>query len=175
METIADAYENNARIHEKLKSVVSNLTPEQLSARPEGGKWSVEEIVEHIAMVYEGTGRICAKLAAGAKAGGKLGDGKVNLSEGFGEKSEVIAGMKVEAPETVHPTGGATLHQSLARIEETERFFDGLRPELESFDLSEHTFPHPFFGQITAAEWLVLAGGHAARHTKQIERLKERL
>ena len=171
METIADAYETNASIHENLNSVVSTLTPEQLTARPEGEKWSVQEIVEHIAMVYEGTGRICAKLIAGAKAGGKAGDGKVNLSHGFGERSQVIAGMKVEAPERVHPSGDATVDESLARIAQTKQFFDSLRPDLESFDLSEHTFPHPFFGQITAAEWLVLAGGHAARHTKQIERL----
>ena len=175
METIADAYDNNELIHQNLNVVVSSLTPEQLAARPEGEKWSVQEIVEHIATVYEGTGRICAKLVAGARAGGKAGDGKTGLSTAFGEKSQVIAGMKVEAPERVQPTGEVTLEESLARIQETKRFFDGLRADFESFDLSEHTFPHPFFGQITAAEWLVLAGGHAARHIKQIEKLKERL
>ena len=175
METIADAYENNARIHENLASVISDLTPEQLTARADGEKWSVQEIVEHIAIVYEGSGRICAKLAGGAKAAGKPGGGKINLSNEFGEKSQAVAGIKIEAPERVHPTGEVTVDEALAKIEATKEFFDTLRPDLESFDLSEHTFPHPFFGPLTAAEWLVLAGGHAARHTKQIERLKERL
>ena len=175
METIADAYENNTRIHAHLNSVVSGLTSEQLNLRPDGEKWSIQEIVEHIAMVYESTGRICAKLVTGAKTAGKTGDGRVNMSASFGEKSKAIAGMKVEAPERVQPSGEATVDASFARIDETKRFFDTLRPDLESLDLSEHTFPHPFFGQITAAEWLVLAGGHADRHTKQIERLKERL
>ena len=175
METIADAYEQNARIHENLNSVVADLTPEQLKTRPDGEKWSVQEIVEHIAMVYEGSGRICAKLVAEARSAAKPGDGKISLSQEFGQKAQTIAGMKVEAPERVHPTGEATLDQSFEKIDETNRFFETLRADLESFDLADHTFPHPYFGQITAAEWLVLAGGHAARHTKQIERLKERL
>jgi hypothetical protein len=175
MQTIADAYEKNARIHQSLNAVVSDLTSDQLNARPDGEKWSIQEIVEHIATVYEGTGRICAKLVSGAKACGKVGDGNINLSQGFGEKSHVIAGMKVEAPERVHPTGNIPVEASITKIRETELFFDTLRADLESFDLSEHTYPHPFFGQTTAAEWLVLAGGHAERHTKQIEALKQLL
>jgi len=87
----------------------------------------------------------------------------------------VVAGLKVEAPERVQPTGEATVAQSLAKMDETSKTFDSLRSDLEEFDLSHHKFPHPFFGDITAAEWLVLAGGHEARHTKQIEKLKEKL
>ena len=34
-----------------------------------------------------------------------------------------------------------------------------------------HKFPHPFFGELSATEWLVLLGGHEARHTAQIERI----
>ena len=49
--------------------------------------------------------------------------------------------------------------------------FDMMRSDLENFDLSEPRFPHPFFGDMTAAEWLIVAGGHEHRHTKQIERL----
>ncbi len=174
METIADAFENNVRVHEHLRSIVDGLSQDQLTARPDGEKWSVQEIVEHIAMVDEGTNRICTKLVGQAKAAGKPGDGKIGLSPAFGEKSAVIADMKVEAPERIQPTGQATIEQSFARMESTARAFEAIRDDMETYDLSEHTFPHPFFGQITAAEWLVLAGGHAARHTKQIERLKDK-
>jgi hypothetical protein len=175
METIRDAFENNARVRERLRSVIAGMSTDQLNARPEGEKWSVQEIVEHIAMVDEGTSRICTKLVGEAKAEGKPGNGKIGLSPAFGEKSAVVANMKVEAPERVQPKGEATVDESFARIEATSKAFDAIRSDLEAFDLSGHTFPHPFFGQITAAEWLVLAGGHAERHTKQIERLKENL
>jgi hypothetical protein len=52
---------------------------------------------------------------------------------------------------------------------------DALRPDMERLDLSEHTFPHPFFGDLTAAEWLVVAGGHEMRHTLQIQRVLEQI
>lgn len=175
METIGDAFENNARIREQLRGILAGLSEEQLTARPEGEKWSIQEIVEHIAMVDEGTSRICTKLVGEAKTANKAGDGKVNLSAAFGEKSAAIATMKVEAPERVQPTGEQTVEQSLSRIDKTSNAFNAIRSDLENFDLSGHTFPHPYFGQITAAEWLVLAGGHAARHAKQIERLKAKL
>ena len=175
MENIADVFENNARVRDHLRSVVHGLSVDQLTARPDGEKWSVQEIIEHIAMVDEGTSRICTKLVGEAKAAGKPGDGKIGLSSEFGEKSAVIANMKVEAPERVQPTGQVPVDQSFARMDATANAFETIRSDLEAFDLSEHTFPHPFFGQITAAEWLVLAGGHASRHTKQIERLKEKL
>jgi len=175
METISDAYEHNARVHERLRSVIAGISQDQLNARPDGEKWSVQEIVEHIAMVDEGTSRICTKLVGEAKAAGKPGNGRIGLSPAFGEKSAVVAGIKVEAPERVQPKGEATVDESFARMEATASAFDAIRADLETYDLSEHTFPHPFFGQITASEWLVLAGGHAERHTKQIERLKEKL
>jgi uncharacterized damage-inducible protein DinB len=175
METIADAFDNNARVRARLQSVIEGLSQDQLNARPDGEKWSIQEIVEHIATVEEGTCRICTKLVGEAKVAGRRGNGMIGLSPAFGERSAEIANMKVEAPERVHPKGEATVDESLARMEAASKAFDAIRNDLEEFDLSEHTFPHPFFGQITAAEWLVLAGGHAARHTKQIERLKEKL
>ena len=49
--------------------------------------------------------------------------------------------------------------------------FDALRATLEKYDVSEPKFPHPYFGDITATEWMVVAVGHEQRHTKQIERL----
>jgi len=175
METIADAYAQNASIHEGLKAAVAGLTAEQLTRRPEGEKWSIQEIVEHIAIVHEGTGRICAKLVREAKAAGGVGEGKINLSGGFGEKSKAIADMKVDAPERVHPTGEMTIDEAFTKMDTTREFFESLRGDMEAADLSVHTFPHPYFGQITAAEWLVLAGGHESRHIAQIERLKEKL
>jgi uncharacterized damage-inducible protein DinB len=170
-ETIADVYETNANIREHLKNVVSSLSAEEADARPDGEKWSVREIVEHIATVDEGSLRICGKLVGEAKTAGKPGDGKVDLSTDFNEKSRQVAEIKLEAPERVQPTGEATIDDSLERMERTKQAFANLRSDFEAYDLAEHTFPHPFFGQITAAEWLVLAGGHEARHTKQIEKL----
>lgn len=175
METIAEAYARNDRIHAELKAAVAGLTEEQLRWRPDGEDWSIQEIVEHIAIVYQGSAGICTRLVHAAKEAGKTGDGKINLSGTFAEKADSIAERRLEAPERVRPKGEVPVEASLEKIAETQAAFERLRPDMEAFDLSGHTFPHPYFGEITAAEWLVLAGGHAARHRAQIEGLKTQL
>jgi hypothetical protein len=172
-ETISDIYAANEQARDRLKATVEGLSTAEAAALPEGEKWSVAMIVEHLSMVEFGTSRICARLIEAAKADGKPGDGHVSLSADFAEKSKAVAGIKVQAPERVHPTGSVTIADSLEKMTANRADLEALRGDLEQFDLSGHRFPHPFFGDITAAEWLIVLGGHEARHTKQIERLLE--
>ncbi len=115
--------------------------------------------------------RIHSKLLEAAKADGIQADGSFSLSANFGEQAAIIAGIKVDAPERVHPTGDVTIDQALERIQACSEVFDSLKADLESFDLSGHKFPHPFIGDMDAGEWLVMAGLHKQRHLKQIEGL----
>ena len=57
------------------------------------------------------------------------------------------------------------------KLDETRKSLEDLRPMFESVECSEFKFPHPFFGDLTAHEWLALVGGHELRHTQQIERI----
>ena len=170
-ETIADIYSANQKIREGLKATLAQIQPDELTALPDGEKWSIQQIVEHVAMVDSGTARICGKLLEGAKAAGKSSDGTATISADFGEKIAAIADLKVEAPERVQPTGNVTIAESFEKMSDNREAFDEMRADLERFDLSEPKFAHPYFGDITAAEWLIVAGGHELRHTKQIEKL----
>ena len=174
-ETIADIYSANQKIREALKATVGQIQPAELTALPSGEKWTIQQIVEHISMVDFSTARICAKLVDGAKAAGRPSDGTATISAEFGKKIAAIADMKVEAPERVRPTGNVTIPESFERMGANTETFTAMRADLEQFDLSEPKFPHPYFGDITAAEWLIVAGGHEMRHTKQIERLLDRI
>ena len=174
-ETIEEIYAGNNKIRERLKALVSSLTDTQTSALPEGEKWTVTEIVEHIAMVDEGTMKICARLLKKAQGAGRRSDGKVVISDNFVQKGTEIAGIKVNAPDFVQPTGGPSIEESLAKLDANTAQLEQLRNVFESIDGSEFKFPHPFFGEISAQEWLALKGGHEMRHIKQIERLLEKI
>jgi uncharacterized damage-inducible protein DinB len=174
-DTIADIYSANRSIRERLAGVLSTVTQDEATARPGGETWSIQEIVEHLTMVEFGTARICTKLLNEARQSGKLSNGWVELSAVFAERSAKVATQRLEAPDRVHPTGKVTLPEALKRMDENKKLFDGMRADLERYDLSKHKFPHPYFGDITAAEWLVILGGHELRHTKQIEKLLEKL
>ena len=79
--------------------------------------------------------------------------------------------MKVEAPAFVQPTGARTVSESLAKLDQNAEQVEQLRGLFETVDATELKFPHPFFGDISAHEWLSLKGGHEMRHIKQIEKV----
>ncbi|MBK9214901.1 MAG: DinB family protein [Chloracidobacterium sp.] len=169
--SIADIYSANRRIRSRLLDVLGEITDEEASAIPDGEKWSVRHIVEHLWMVEYGTARICERLLNAAKADGKPSDGSFGVGSQFGQRAAEVAVTRIEAPERVQPTGDVPIADSLEKMKETGVTLDAMQGDLESYDLSGHTFPHPFFGEINAGEWLVMAGLHERRHTEQIERV----
>jgi hypothetical protein len=83
--------------------------------------------------------------------------------------------MKVEAPTMVRPSGEKSVPDSLAKLDATSDALEGMRELFETTGCEGFTFPHPFFGDITAQEWLALKGGHEMRHLKQIEKVLEKI
>jgi hypothetical protein len=169
-ETIADIYTANKIARENLQALISAISDEEAAELSEGETWTIQKIVEHLSMVDFGISRICSKLLEEAKATAKPSDGTVSLSPTFREKLALVGSVKVEAPERVQPTGNVSIAEALDRMEANRPAIDAMRTDLEKYDLSVSKFPHPYFGDITAAEWLIVAGGHEMRHTAQIER-----
>ncbi len=168
-ETIADIYSAKEQARDRLTSTVASISDQEAVALPDDEKWTIQQIVEHISMVDTGISRICANLLEGAKQAGKPSDGTVAVSADFFEM--VAATGKMEAPDRVKPSGNVTIAEALERLDANRPAFQALRFDLETFDVSEPKFPHPYFGDMTAVEWLIVAGGHETRHTAQIERL----
>ena len=167
--TVDDVYTANASIREKFKQSVAALTDEQLNAKPEGGGWSVAQIVEHVAIVNEGALRICSKLLGKGEAAGKTSDGSVTLSSAF--LAAGSDGQKLEAPEMVRPINNVPISDSFAKLDELQGRYAELKPRFETIDGVDAKFPHPYFGDLSAHEWLVLSGAHEIRHLKQIRRV----
>ena len=167
-QTIAEIYAGNEKIREKFTETLSALTDEQASALPDGETWSVAQIAEHVAIVENGMARICEKLLKESQASGKTSDGTTFISDNFRTKGAEVAVIKLDAPAMVKPAGGITISESIAKMEETEAKFNDLRPLFDTCDCADFKFPHPYFGDLSASEWLTLAGGHKARHLKQI-------
>lgn len=173
-QSISEIYAANDKIREKLIKTVSDLTDEQASfSLSEGGeqKWTVANIVEHIAIVQEGMTKISAKLLNEAQNRGGKSDGAAKISENFARKASEMSEKKFEAPEMVRPSGKRSIAESLEKMEETRQKLKNLRPLFESVECSDFKFPHPFMGKLTAHEWLALVGGHEIRHLRQIKNI----
>ncbi len=170
-ESIADIYSANQKIDDGFQSLLATISDADAHAEIPGEKWTIAALVEHVAIVEFNMAKICAKLAAAAKESGKASDGTFAVSSNFAEKSVEIADVKLDAPEMVHPIGGVPIAESIEKLKASNADLEALRPVIESFDVSGSHFPHPFIGNMTAAEWLLLAGGHKMRHIRQIQNL----
>ena len=170
-ESIDEVYERNTAIGERLRTLIESLPKEKLDHLPDGEKWTICNIVEHISIVESGIIKICAKLLGKAESEGMLADGRISVSDSFDEKALEVATTKLEAPDFVKPTNEIKVEDSLRVCDENLQKLDEIKPMFEKFDSNVHKVPHPYFGDLSAGEWLNLLGGHKMRHIKQIERL----
>ncbi|MBK9529282.1 MAG: DinB family protein [Acidobacteria bacterium] len=174
-ESIADIYAANQRSREKLLAVLSDIRDDEADKTTDDEPWSAAYIAEHIAIVSNGMAGICSKLIEKAKANGAAPSVGLAITDTFYGHLAKMATMKAEAPERVKPTGSFSIEESTAKLDAANTVFQGLREGFEQLDLSEPTFPHPYFGDLTATEWFALSGLHERRHTEQLIRLRESL
>lgn len=174
-QTISDMYAAEDKVRAKLIAAVGALPEELASALPEGEKWTVAQVVEHVAMVDEGGGKICSRLLSKAAKDGGASDGSARISPAFVEKAMTSAGTKLVAPEMVQPRSGRAIAESLTVMAANKEKFAELKSAFETVDDSGPKFPHPYFGDMTATEWFAIKIAHEARHTHQILTLIEKI
>ncbi len=170
-DSIADIYSVNAKVRTGFLEIVGTVTDDEANALPDGEPWSIGYVVEHVAIVNGGMAGICGKLIEKARSNGAGASQSLAISDKFYEYIGMMATRKAEAPERVRPTGGVTLAESKERLAGGAAAFESLREGFEQLDLSGPTFPHPYFGDLTAVEWFALSGLHERRHVEQIERI----
>ena len=79
---------------------------------------------------------------------------------------------KFQAPEFVVPHPHSPVDESLARLKTSRESMLESVVQLDGYDLSALTHPHPFAGELNAYQWILMAGFHESRHAAQIERIK---
>ena len=172
---IDEVYGRNLAADDRLRTLVASIEPAKLHILPEGEKWSIANVVEHVSLVEEGMIKICAKLLAKAESSSQPANGSIQTSDEFGQKALEIAKIKLEAPDFVLPTCQRSVGESMRRLDESRQTLTTLQALFEKFDSNGHRFPHPYLGNLSAGEWLTLIGGHKLRHIKQIENLSAQL
>ena len=174
-ESIAEIYSANNAIRERFISTATGITTSEAAALPDGEKWTLAELIEHVSLVNSAMCQICTKLMTRSQDEGNASNGRYEISDRFIEKAAESAHKKLEAPDFVRPEGGKPIQASLAAIEGNNEKLQSLLPLFEAFNGNMHTFPHPFFGDLSAVEWMLLLGRHEGRHTAQIERILEKI
>ena len=148
---------------------LSGVTPNQAGFHPPQGGWSIAEVLEHVNIVEHQMLAVIVKLTVKT-------EGEQNAAAGTTMRPVSLQAIidrskteKYRASEAALPTGTIGIDVSLNNLRDVEEQLDGLRPRLESIDLTHAVFPNRLFGPLTLGEWLAFVEIHERRHLGQIE------
>lgn len=145
------------------------LSANQWNFKPAPDRWSVAEVVEHIAAAEDYLeGNVTANVM---KAPARKGNDDVKAIDEMVLKGIPDRSHTAQAPEPLKPTNRfgspeASLKHFLESRQRTEDFLKGTN------DLRAHATDSPLGKQLDAYEWILFVAAHSDRHTKQILEVK---
>jgi hypothetical protein len=151
-----------------LSAAVAGLSDAQWNFKPSPDKWSIAQIVEHLAVTED---LISKKVLIDIKtAPAPAADRDAKQVD-----STVVAKMtdrttKYQAPEPIQPTGRWAHAEALQHLLDSRAQTIALVESTPG--LRDHVIAHPAFGPLDGYEWALATAGHSARHTQQILEVK---
>jgi uncharacterized damage-inducible protein DinB len=150
---------------ERLLRTARSLSREQWQYKPAPDRWSVAEIVEHVAFVE---GRILAVIERALEK--EPASTELFIEDDAFVEKIVERVDRAKAPEAFVPSGRWPLEQLIPE-------FEGARKRSIEFakttsaQLRQHSYPHPFYGRLDCYQWLLVIPSHSERHRRQAEEI----
>jgi uncharacterized damage-inducible protein DinB len=151
-----------------IEASARGLSVGQLGFRPAKGGWSIENVLEHLALVEGPLVRLITTLTdkAAAATGSNPPTHSFEVSlEPYLERSK---SEKYVTRDKFEPPGKMSAAASLAVLHQVQDALLSLRPRLQLVDPTLTQFPHWIFGPLDLAQWLAFVGVHEERHLGQI-------
>ena len=160
----------------RLRTAVESVPAARRGQRPVAERWSVAEVLEHLATVEA---RITTQL------GRMLEEGKARGLGPERESSTVITQRDLElladrtrkrvASEASQPKGATNADAAWEALQLTRASLRATILAGDRLDVGTLVAPHPALGPLDWYRWLVFVGGHEARHAAQIREIGESL
>ena len=166
-----------ARDRDALVASVRGLSPAQTDYRSDTARWSIDDVLHHLALTEEATVKLLHIFSERAVQEG-IGPDPTPESSVLGSLQSKLAAadaVLVQAPERVTPRSKVEAGVALGRLESSRARVLTSLESLFAFDGSRLVHRHPFFGDLDLYQWLLAGGWHERRHTRQIERIKRDL
>lgn len=151
-----------------LAEAVKGLSEAQWKFKAGPDRWSVAEVVEHLALteelIVQGVlGRLASEPAPSSEHDAKQVAAMILTK--VPDRS-----VKAQAPPELVPTGRWSPTQAL------DHFLTGREQTIailkSTRDLRAHAVNHPAFGSLDGYEWVLTEAAHTERHTRQILEVK---
>lgn len=163
---------NRAALERALAGV-----PEALrERRPAPERWSVAEVIQHLALVEGRITQLLASLIDEARAAGL---GPENETSPVTPTLD-LAGLanrssRITANEASQPRANLDADAAWAMLEQRRAELRALVHSADGLALEQVTALSPTRRELNAYQWILFVGGHEARHTAQIREIAAEL
>lgn len=154
----------------ELLHEVEGLGQPQADWRPAEGEWSIGEVLDHLTLAENATGRLTTKLTREAEAAGTLAPYPGDFVE--------VAPLPpwppgpIDAPEAVRPAPGKPIGELVVAMRATrERSWQSLE-RLGTLDARPLRFRHARLGDLDLGQWWRLQAEHDRIHLEQVRAIK---
>lgn len=146
---------------------VQGLSDAQWNFKPAPDRWSIAQIVEHLAVTEEIVQTIFQKLD---QAPAPRPDRDARKIDALILAKVPDRSSKIQAPPPLVPTGRWSHEVAL------QHFLDSRRHTItflqSGIDLRGHVIDHPVLGPLDGYQWVLTVAAHSERHTRQILEVK---
>lgn len=169
---LTDVLSRLDRSREVLRTAI-DAVPEHLQrTRPSPDRWSVAEVVEHLALVDRFFAERMADAIDSARAAGVGPERQARepLSE------EILRRMadrvdRREAREAVSPSGTLSAEEAWDALDQARQQVRSVVAGADGLALGSVRAEHRAFGSLTIYQWVELTAAHEVRHADQIREI----
>lgn len=170
------------RIHEVLEfldttrvavsDAVEQVAPERRDTRPAPDRWSVGEVLDHLAIIERRIARLLARRIEAARAAGLGPEWETSpVLDTLDSQRIRDRSQRVEAPEAFRPQSGSDAASAWTALQESRADLRAAILGGDGLALSEMTQEHPVLGMINLYQWMIFVGAHETRHEGQLREI----
>ena len=153
---------------------VEAIAPVDRERRPTPDRWSVAEVIEHLAIVETRVTTRLGEAFDAARADGMTRDPETGsvVDSSFLARAHDRS-RRFKTGEHAEPRGGLSTMEAWEQLEASRQAFLNLLERADGLTVSGITAPHPAFGTLSFHQWAVFLGAHDARHALQIREMAD--
>ena len=155
-----------------LTMSAASVPADRRALRPAEGRWSLGEILDHVARVEASFTRLLNKRVADARARGDERETDESSVLGrFNGEVVVDRAQRFAAPAIVLPQVEVSADAAIAALDASRAAVHAALLNANGVALGTLTHPHPVFGVLDMYQWAIVLAYHDLRHAAQIREI----
>ena len=140
--------------------------------KPAPDRWSVAEVLEHLALVETSIAKLIARRGAEARAAGVGPETETRTVLFTLDSARVLDRREsITAHERVSPQGGLDADAAWAALSKAQGEMRDAVIGVDGLALGEITYPHRTLGTLDLYQWITFTATHEMRHIAQIREI----